>query len=387
MPSDSGRVFLSAGEASGEALGAALVTRMRDLAANGGARLSFEGIGSSQMEAAGVRLVANSKDWGAISITESAKVSARCIRGFRLAKAVLRQGKPGLFIPIDFGFFNVRLERIAKAAGWKTLYFMPPGSWKRRTVTAGSKPSDLAVLSDAVVTPFDWSKEHLQAQGANVFWFGHPVLELLEAAQDQAAPRPEGDRERFLAVLPGSRSHELKANLPLFAESIPSDMRAKFVVAPTLNPASLEAEWRRLAPHRRDEFIQEPALSVLGRAHAAVIVSGTASLEAAVAGCPMAVVYRLTPLMSFEVRLIGFKRPPLVALPNIILNERVIPELVAIEATAAACREVIDRIWNDDAARQGQTDAFTEIKVRLGGRTAIADTAALALELLTGKPA
>src|SRR5688572_21772274 len=122
------RVFFSAGEASGDAYAAALLREMVRLGS--GLRFLFEGVGGSQLSAAGANVVVDSSKWGAISILQSLKVAPRVVGGYSKAKRALRKGRPGLFIPIDFGYVNVRLARYAKKQGWKVLYFIPPGSWR-----------------------------------------------------------------------------------------------------------------------------------------------------------------------------------------------------------------------------------------------------------------
>src|SRR5437773_804643 len=136
------RIFLSAGEASGDAYAAALIREIRKVRSD----LQFEGIGSSRLAAQIGSLVQDTSRWGAISIVQSVAVAPRVIAGFFAAKRAMRRGQPGLLIAIDFGFFNIRLCRFAKRNGWKVLYSVPPGSWRR-----DKQGTDLPVLTDAIV--------------------------------------------------------------------------------------------------------------------------------------------------------------------------------------------------------------------------------------------
>ena len=124
--------------------------------------IAFQAVGGRRLEAAGARIVADSSSWSAMSVVESARVFARALIGFYRARAELRKGSPGVLVPIDFGFFNVKLARYAKSLGWKVLYFMPPGSWRK-----DSQGADLPAITDAIVTPFPWSAEMLNDMGAN----------------------------------------------------------------------------------------------------------------------------------------------------------------------------------------------------------------------------
>ena len=154
------RVFFSAGEASGDAYAAELMTRIRS-------RLPetvFEGIGGRKLAALGCNPI-DSSAWGSIGIPDALRVGRNVLRGASRAKKMLSSGEPGLMIPIDFGFLNIRLAKYAKDRGWKVLYFIPPGSWKRH-----SQGSDLPGITDLIVTPFSWSADILNEMGANARW-------------------------------------------------------------------------------------------------------------------------------------------------------------------------------------------------------------------------
>ena len=162
---------------------------------------------------------------------------------------------PGLFLPIDFGYVNIRLARHAKRSGWKVLYFVPPSSWRR-----DKQGKDLPVITDAVATPFSWSADLLAAKGAQAFWFGHPILQLLKERKVGHAPDVSGR----IAILPGSRSHEIKENLPLLAATLKEPV--EFALAPSVNVEKFRAVWQRLAPNRPDDrFTQGDVYGVLTR--------------------------------------------------------------------------------------------------------------------------
>lgn len=381
------RIMLAAGEASGDAYAAALVEELRKT----GGDFTFEGIGGSRLRKAIGPLIADSSTWGAIGIAQSLLVAPRAIRGARRAFRCMRTGKPGLFIGIDFGFFNIRVCRYAKNHGWKVLYFMPPSSYHRER-----QGRDLPAITDEVVTPFPWSADILRGIGANVHFFGHPLKQLI--AQSGVAPV----RGQTLAVLPGSRSHEFTRNLPLVASllrgskadwtgglksgviheniSLPSeplDAVLEFAVAPNLDVADLKARWNEVAPGRKDIFTQGDVYGVLGRARAGIICSGTATLEAALMGCPHVVIYRVTKAMAREAKLIRFKLPKFIALPNIVLDRQVVPEFVGLDIDPGAVRAVLDPLLLDGPERDAQLAAFQEIAQILGPEDAITKTAQL----------
>lgn len=336
---------------------------------------SFEGLGGPRMRAEGLTLHADTTRWGAISIAQSLAAVPRVVGGYYRAKRKLRKDPKGLFVPIDFGYANIRLARHAKNNGWKVMYFVPPGSWRR-----DRQGKDLPAITDAVVTPFEWSAEILRKMGANAHWFGHPIKQLLR----DSGVRPAVERAS-IAILPGSRAHEISENLPVIAEALKGvDLPVEFALAPTVDAAAFKARWAELAGARSaDRFTVGDTAGVLSRARAGIVCSGTATLEAALCRCPMVVMYRVSKAMVMEAKLIGFKRPKYIALPNILLDESVVPELVQDEATPAAVRSHLDALLTDSPSRENQLAAFTRLDEILGPNDAITRAARTGLDLVT----
>lgn len=360
------RVFFSAGEASGDAYAARLATGLR---AKGD--LLVEGVGGRRLAGTGVNLVADSSRWGALGILESLKVAPLGLLGFWRAKAVLRQGEPGLLVPIDFGYFNLRLARHARRWGWKVLYFIPPSSWRR-----DRQGADIPAVSDLVVTPFPWSAALLREAGCDARWLGHPLRQLVRENQTVSAKR------EAVAVLPGSRAHEIKHNLPVIAQALKGLGRTVvFAVAPTVTPDYLLSEWHKLGG---GEAICVPsAAAAFSQARAGVVCSGTATLEGVLCGCPMVVVYQGSRAMKVEA---WIRRPKIrwIGLPNILLDRTVVPELILSDATADAVRRELTPLLADSEAREAQLSAFREIEEVLGGESAIDQAVGIAWDLLHG---
>jgi lipid-A-disaccharide synthase len=363
-------LFLSAGEASGDAYAAALVRELRRLP--GGDSLSIGGIGGPKLRAEGVRTVADTSKWGAISITYALAAYPRIVFHYYRVKAALRRGEPGLFLPIDFGYVNVRLARHAKNQGWKVLYFVPPGSWRR-----DRQGRDLGKVTDEVVTPFPWSRELLEAAGVKAHFFGHPIKQLLRERNLELDSRRE-----TIAVLPGSRPHEIQEILPAMAQALRGHpQRAELAIASSLDPEDVRRRWETHSGRTGDLFTVSDTYGVLARARAALVCSGTATLEAALARTPMVVAYRVGKAALVEARLIGFKVPKYIALPNILLDEPVVPELIQDAASPEAIRTALEAILEDREPRAHQLDAFTRIDALLGPDDAITRTAQLAMQM------
>lgn len=362
------RVFVVAGEASGDAYAEALVRELTHLA---GRELVVEGVGGPRLASTATHIVADSSHWGSISIINGIKIGFRVLGGFLRTKRVLATGKPGVFVPIDFGWVNIKLCRHAKKHGWKILYFIPPGSWKRHA--AGK---DMASLPDAVVTPFPWSADLINQAGGNAHWVGHPLLDL--------TPEIPAEERLGVAILPGSRGHELEYNLPPIAEAV-RDLAepVTFGVAANVDPVALRNRWLKMVPNRTaDEFIVGDTPGVLARAERAIICSGTATLQAAIAGTPMVVVYRVSPLMEAEGRLLGYpKKVKFISLPNILADRAIVPELIQHDATAEAIRRELDRLKAGEEGRELQVAGFAELGSVLGVRGSIRKATELIVEM------
>jgi lipid-A-disaccharide synthase len=181
-------------------------------------------------------------------------------------------------------------------------------------------------------------------------------------------------------VLPGSRSHEIGQNLPLLAASVREPV--EFALAPSVDLIRFKAEWDRLAPDRtNDLFTQGDVYGVLSRSRAAVVCSGTATLEAALCRCPMVVIYKFPKIAEIEAKIIGFKIPEFVSLPNLLLQKRAVPELIQWDATPESLRRELDQVLANPVVRFAQLAAFDELEALLGREDAISQTAQLALDL------
>lgn len=362
------KVFFSAGEASGDTYASLIAQELsRWIPVS-----EMSGVGGRRMEEAGISILASSRTWGAMGIYQSLKVAPRIALAYARITARLAKEKPGLLIAIDFGFFNIRLAKWAKKKGWKVIYFIPPGSWRR-----DKQGKDLPFITDHIVTPFPWSADLLKKMGASVSFWGHPLAEMV-------AKTPDQDVREGIALLPGSRMHEVQYNLPAMAEAarqLPGPFR--FGVAQTLDVKELEQRWTALGG---------PPASYTGRVHevlkssrAAIVCSGTATLESALCLCPCCVIYRGSAMMNLEYKIVNPKFD-FFALPNILAGKKIVEELLQEQATsdniAAAVKHVLD-----GPGREAQLVEFTKIKDELSGSRVLEQTAEKAAELLGLKQA
>jgi lipid-A-disaccharide synthase len=377
-------VVILTGEASGDLYGADLA---RSLQARF-PKLTLYGVGGARMQAAGVHLLADSRAWGAIGVVEAAKVAPKVLVAFQRVKRSLRRMRPDWIIPIDCGAFNVPLSCWAKAQGMRVVYYIPPGSWRRERQGA-----DLPRCTDWVLTPFEWSATHLQAMGARAHWVPHPLLRLAHASESKRAFCERLGLDPFrliIALLPGSRRHEVSALVPLYArvaDQVYHKMpEVQFVVsvAPHFSPDWIHTLWA----DGSKQWVPTETRSVwnlLAHADAAIVCSGTATLEAALLETPMLIVYRGNWLMNLEYRL---RRRQLnlqwIGLPNLILQRSVCPEFIQEAASPEALTHALLHLLRNEDARNSQLRAFHEVRRALGEGHDLREAHEWIADLLTG---
>lgn len=365
-------VFLLTGEPSGDLHGAHLATALRALAP--GCRLT--GAGGPRMAAAGVELVAASEHWGAIGIPEALRKVPMLLAQMARLDTLLRADPPDVLVAIDFGAFNVRLLRRLRGRGIRVVYYIPPGCWSRAR-TAG----DLPQLVDAVATPFPWSAEMLRAAGVRAEWVGHPLRDYCAlTTTPPEARRALGldDARPVVALIPGSRRSELRHLLPVFLRAVRALNATILVsVAPSLD----ETDVRRMVPAGLDvRCLAGLDYNRLQAADAALVTSGTATLEVACVGVPMVVAYRAS-FATYLQYLLVRGRLPYIALPNILADAPVVPELLQYDATPAALASALTPLLSATPARRAQLEAFARIRASLGEGGAVEKTARLVLDV------
>lgn len=329
-------VAIVAGEASGDASGALLANELRKLRPD----ISIWGAGGHHMREAGVELVADFSLVGAIGIIESLKIVPRLLVELARLKKEFVKRRPDVFVPIDFGAFNVPLGTFVREQGIPTVYFFPPGSWRRRA----KNPSKLLAAADRIITPFPWSEEILRSAGADVAFLGHPML-------DRVAPSMERDdflkslgvppESRVIGLLPGSRPHEVLNIMPaLVGAGLRISERMPDIGAYLIPAASDRAERdikrslkRICVENSAFRVVRDMTYDVMAHSDLLISCSGTATLEAMILGTPMIIVYRGSKAMKIEYMLRKRILEQSIGMPNIIAGRKICPELLGDEAS------------------------------------------------------
>ncbi len=375
-------VFISAGEASGDWAGARLADALRTRSGD----LRLRGVGGRRMASAGVQLIADSSTWGAIGVFEALSKVPRVMRSLRVIHSWLRASPPSALVLIDAGAVNMRFAHQARSMGLPTLYYFPPGSWRKRP-----KSIEIRDAVDMIATPFPWSRDLLQGGRARVEWVGHPVVEYAhpDISREEAAKRYGIDLTRpVVAIAPGSRSQEIHYLLPVLAHAA-SRLMQHFPGLQLLVPVASSLDRDRTLGPLTSVGVQARPLdgmdyNALQLAQAAVVCSGSVTLEFSCLRTPMVVVYRASRATTLQYRLLrgllGGQR--FAAMPNIIAGREVVRELLGSEANPDSIAREVASLLRDERERARISAELGAVVAALGSPGASARTAEMVLELI-----
>lgn len=364
-------IFILANEASGDALGASLVQQLADKPA--ARSLRFYGIGGQKMAAAGVELIQPMQS-GIIGIAGILKHLPQLISHIRKAKSWLKQHKPALLILIDSPALNLRMAKFAKRQGITVLYYVSPQIWAWHY----SRIHTIRRCIDHMAVLFPFEKAIYDHEGIPASFVGHPLIKQAHATLPTAACYTQfglSPDKPIVVLLPGSRRQELQDLLGVMVASCQRlqkkyrDIQFVLVLAPTCQlPEDCNI---KVLPH--DELY-----NVLSIADAAMVTSGTVTLEVALFGVPLVIVYK-TALLKFGLKFIV--KTNYIGLCNITAQTEVAKELLQDDANPQMISREIERLLFDRDYRQQRLSQLTTLNEQLRAPKETVDLAELVLEL------
>ena len=348
------RVFFSTGEPSGEILAADLLGAMRNRVT-----IDAEGLGDERLRSAGVRIVQRTRGWSTLGIFEALGMLPRVVpAGLRLALA-LRRAPPDLLVLVDFGAFNVRLAHLLRRLGYRApiVYYAPPSAW----LDSAKRARAVARVADAL-TIFAHQAAFYRSLRLPIAYVGHPLPSTIAPRPPRAAPPAGGG---LVALLPGSRAGEIARHTPRLLDAFERVRRtrpdARAVLVAANDDAQRDAEHTLALRSPLPLEIVRDARTALRDADAAAIASGTAVLEAALLETPAVALYVLTEAQMKIARRVY--RRPYITLPNLVLDEPLVPELVQDAATPEAIGAALERLL---ASPETQRDGYARLRAALG---------------------
>lgn len=377
---DGVRLMIVAGEASGDKHGAKLAAALR--ASRPDEEFEFFGAGGDEMRSAGVETLVDAREVAIMGALEVAKALPKFLRVFRRLREAAKERKPQLVILIDWPEFNLRLAKRLRQDGHRVVYYISPQIWAWRSYRIRGIKRDVEKM--LVILPFE--REYYRRHGVEVEYVGHPLLDSVRVtmSREEFCSRHRLDPSKpIIALLPGSRHSELKHILPPLtgtAAKLNQTHPHLQLILPLASTFAGEeiGEAIQSAPNLR--LIEQDTYNAIAAADLAVVASGTATLETAIIGTPLIVVYRASQLNWRIFR--PLINVPFVGMPNLIAGRLIAPELLQDDLNAERLsKEVL--AFLDAPARLAQArQDLAEVRGKLGEANASERAAQQILNLL-----
>lgn len=365
------KYYLIAGEASGDLHGANLMAQIKI----NDPKAEFRYWGGDRMASVGGTLVRHYKHHDFMGVVQVLKNLRTILGNIKFCKQDIAQYKPDAIIFIDFPGFNLRLTQYCKDLGIKTFFYISPTVWAWKENRA--KGIKRSVDHMFTILPFE-QEFYKTRHGYHVDYVGHPLLDSIAADSDRCS-LDEFQRinklpaKQIIAVLPGSRKAEVEENLATM-QSIAGDFaQYQFVIAGMSHFSPEFYQSRITAPNVSLVFDQTYRL--LRVARAGIIVSGSATLETAIIGCPEMLVYQTSEITYRIGKMV--LRLPFLGLPNLVIGRKIIEELIQKDMNPVKLKAELNRLLHDEAVRKQMIADYAEMRSKLGGEGASVRVAAL----------
>ena len=357
------RILISSGEASGDTYGAQLIEALKRRQAG----VEIFGAGGERMRAAGLDSTVRARDISVVGIVEVLTHLPKIYREYKKLLREIDRRRPDAAVLIDFPDWNLRLAQELHRRKIPVVYYVSPQLWAWRP----GRIEQVKKFVDRMLVIFPFEATWYRERGVEAEYVGHPLADM------RISPPPasfstkrvgEDGFEGWIALLPGSRRKEVAMNLPEMLKAVSildqeSEGRLDFAlpVASTLDREWIQAQLDRVPP--LPITLLDDARFALANARAAIVASGTATVEATLIGTPFVMVYRVSPV-SYKIGR-GMVKVPFFAMPNLIAGREVVPELVQDDFTAEKVVACVRQILPDGAARQRMLNGFAEIRGKL----------------------
>lgn len=376
-------IMIVSGEASGDLHGANLVKALKKIRP----QLNFCGMGGRAMAEEGVEILHDAAGMAVVGIVEIFSHLGEILKARKTLLSRLRTDPPDLLVLIDYPDFNLLLAAKAKKLGIPIFYYISPQVWAWRS----GRVAKIGKLTDRIGVILPFEKDFFRKRGVEVDFVGHPLMDSVATtmpSKEFLAKYSIPSSQTVIGLLPGSRTKEVSALLPIFLEAAKildrtSNRELCFLIprASTITREFLEQhgveEYSKLLNLR---IIEHNRYDIMAACKAAVTASGTVTLELAILNIPMITTYKISPktylLGRLLVKLDHF------SLVNLVARKEVIPELLQHEVTAENIATHLSSLLKDEKIRSEMLAGLTETRERLGQPGASRRAAEICLELL-----
>ncbi len=324
-------IAIVAGEDSGDALGAELIKDLLQL----NPYLEFVGVGGDRMVKAGLNLICSNQEFAIMGIAEVFKKLPKLLKLRKYIVKEISAAKPDVFIGIDAPDLNFPIENILKKQGIKIIHYVSPSIWAWRPKRA----IKISKLTDLVMTLFPFEPQYYEKQGGKAVFVGHPLAQniSLEIDKKRAKEQLKLDTSNpVLALLPGSRTNELKAHTEIFIKTALQlkKQQAKLqIISANTNQQKRDYILTIAKENNLDILMFDDATQVLKASNLALLASGTVALEAMLCKTPMVVGYKISPITYGIVKTFNMMLLPYYSLPNVIKGDFLVAEVLQKDMT------------------------------------------------------
>ncbi len=370
-------IMIIAGEASGDLHGSNLVKAMR----KSDDSLFFCGIGGQALKDAGVRILVDASELAVVGITEVFSKMISLVKGMTIAKRFLKLLHPDLLVLIDFPDFNLHVAASAKKLGIPILYYISPQIWAWRSGRV--KKIGKLVNHMAVILPFE--KDFYSGHKIPVTFVGHPLLDIDHNPADEIS-KGNAEKRSVIGLLPGSRDREIAKHLPVMLDAardlLRRDNNLKFIIsiAPSVKRKHVDAIVNGYRKTINPELLSDNVDKVLEKCGFVIAASGTVTLEAAIYGIPMVVIYRMSPISYWLGK--AMVKVKNIGLVNLISGKKIVPELLQDRASPENISNTVYEMLSDSSCHASLRKDLLNIRNLLGGPGASERVARIAMDMM-----
>lgn len=384
------KLFIVAGDPSGDLHGANLVTALREISS----QIEINGLGGERMERAGVRLLFRLTELAIVGFSEAINNILALRQIYIKTEEFLRKEKPDIIVLIDYPGFNLRLAGLAKRLKIPLIYYIGPQIWAWRH----GRIKDIAELVNKMLVIFPFEEETYRKAGVDVSFVGHPLLDTIQPTKSkEEVCRKYGldSNSPIIGLMPGSRKQEIERLLPVMLEAsrrIAENRKVQFVLPLAGNiPMNYikeritEFEMDRLNRGKKEKkpplhilVVRDEDYNIRRTLTLALVASGTATLENACLGIPMIIIYKVSLFSYLLARLLI--RIPRIGLANIVAGKRVVPEFIQQKARAKEIAKVACHWLSNPGLMRETRKELKRVKEKLGTPGASKRAAKIILE-------